>query len=221
MSGRGDSSSWLGWYDGRPLRERILLLCCLLAVLTTAAWLLIFQPGEREARRTRRQIGELQTRLVQLESRAAELQARGGQDPDRQNRLRVDALEQEAAQLQRRLEKSIVDLVPPREMPRLLKKLLAERRELTFLSLENLPPEPVDLQTGNDRDTQVPQLYRHRLRLEFSGSYLGLVRYLRQLTELPRHTVWEDIAIETRSYPEARVHLQLHTLSLSEGWIGG
>jgi len=59
------------------------------------------------------------------------------------------------------------------------------------------------------------------LQLTFSGDYLALLRYLRDLEELPRQLVWEDIAIETAEYPKSRVHLRVSTLSLREGWIGG
>ena len=48
-----------------------------------------------------------------------------------------------------------------------------------------------------------------------------MLAYLRQLEQLPRSMVWEDVAIETVRYPETIVRLQVHTLSLTEGWIGG
>lgn len=216
------SSNWLRWYDQRPLRERIVLVCGVVAMVVIGTYLLVIQPAQRDVHRTRQQIDQLRTELTQLETRAADIQAQAAQDPDQQNRERVAVLEQESARLQQQLEESIVTLVPPREMPPLLKKILAQRRDLNFIRLENLAPELVDLQAGNGQQKmQPPRLYRHRLQLEFSGTYLGLLQYLEALRALPRVMVWDEVAIETQTYPQAIVRLQLHTLSLSEGWIGG
>jgi MSHA biogenesis protein MshJ len=71
------------------------------------------------------------------------------------------------------------------------------------------------------QDVAIPALYRHRLRMEFSGDYLTMLKYLRQLEDLPRAMVWEKVEIESDDYPDATVRLQVYTLSLTEGWIGG
>jgi MSHA biogenesis protein MshJ len=57
--------------------------------------------------------------------------------------------------------------------------------------------------------------------MEFSGDYLTLLKYLRQLEDLPRSMVWEEVEVKSDDYPEATVRLQVYTLSLTEGWIGG
>ena len=51
--------------------------------------------------------------------------------------------------------------------------------------------------------------------------YLGLLAYLRQLDQLPRLLVWEEVAVETQEYPATTIRLRVYTLGLSEEWLGG
>ena len=221
MSGK-TSFSLARWYDQRPLRERIILLSAAVILLLVLVNLSVVQPCKKRLETARRQQLELETSLAYLIAREAEVNARKNVDPNLANRLRVEALEEKSAELQQQLEANIVNLVSPREMPELLKTLLTRQKKLHLLNLENLPPETVEIGPAADgQQGPSPVLFRHRLKMTFSGDYLTMLAYLRQLEQLPRSMVWEDVAIETVRYPETIVRLQVHTLSLTEGWIGG
>ncbi|MCW8860111.1 MAG: type II secretion system protein M [Deltaproteobacteria bacterium] len=215
------SSSMTQWFDQRPLRERALLLVCSFIVLIFLTSILVLQPLSQKTQSRRNELTELKNSLVELKTQETVVTARRNNDPDRENRLRLEILEQESSKLQQQLQASIVNLVAPRDMPELLKNLLTRQKNLQLVSLENLPPEQLVLEQKAAPDSLGPVLYRHGLRMEFSGDYLTLLRYLNQLEELPRALVWDEVDIETREYPESRVRIQVHTLSLSEGWIGG
>lgn len=209
------------WYDQRPQRERIALLICVAMVFLFLMNFLVFQPLSKQRVRAQSEVTKLKTALVELNSRELEIQKRVENDPDNENRLRLVALEKEAEKLQQQLKTNLVNLVSPQEMPGLLKDLLTQQKKLQLLSLENLAPELLKLDGDAVEDAVLPTLYRHRLRMEFSGDYLTLLKYLRQLEELPRSMVWEEVEVKSDHYPEATVRLQVYTLSLTEGWIGG
>ncbi|WP_321365649.1 type II secretion system protein GspM [uncultured Desulfuromusa sp.] len=217
-----DSSSSLAqWFDQRPQRERIALLICSVAVLLFLFNFLVLQPFSKQRALTQSELTELKTSLADLKSRELEIQGRAENDPDNENRIRLSALEQESEKLQQQLKTNIVDLVSPQEMPGLLKDLLTQQKRLRLLRLENLAPELLELGGPKTEDTTPPTLYRHRLQMEFSGDYLTLLKYLRQLEGLPRSMVWEEVEVKSEDYPGATVRLQVYTLSLTEGWIGG
>lgn len=209
------------WYDQRPQRERVALLICVVVVFLFLTNLLLLQPISKQRARAQGEVTELKTALVELKSRELEIQKRVENDPDNENRLRLATLEKEAEKLQQQLKTNLVNLVSPREMPELLKDLLTQQEKLHLLSLENLAPELLELDGETAEDAVLPTLYRHRLRMEFSGDYLTLLKYLRQLEDLPRSMVWEEVEVKSDEYPEATVRLQVYTLSLTEGWIGG
>lgn len=221
----GKSQSLFGWYDQRAKRERIVLLVCIVIVLLFLVNFFVFEPFSQQKIRAQAEVAQLQTSIADLMVRSAEVEVRRKNDPDKENRMRLVALEQEAEKLNRELETNIETLVSPREMAGLLKTLLTQQKKLQLLSLENLPPEllTIDKNKKGAETVSQPKLYRHRLRLEFSGDYLTLLKYLKQLEQLPRSLVWENVEVEAEadSYPQAKVRLQVYTLSLSEGWIGG
>ncbi|MCK4501543.1 MAG: type II secretion system protein M [Desulfuromonadales bacterium] len=209
------------WFDQRVKRERVVLLVCAVVVLVFLVNLLVLEPVSKQRRMATRSIADLTVKLDLLRIQEATILAREANDPNRKNRLRLEVLETESDHLQQQLETNIVNLVSPRDMPELLKSLLTQQKKLKLIALENLSPEPLNLDLQADESVVMPTLYRHRLNLKFSGDYLTMMRYLRQLEQLPQAMVWEQVEIETLKYPEATIRLQVYTLSLSEGWIGG
>lgn len=214
-------NSLIQWYEQRPLRERVMLLLCVLVVLAFLVNLVVLDPLSVQKRTVRREMTALQSQQVELRARESIVIARKDIDPDRENRTRLELLVEESKRLQDQLEAGIVNLVAPRDMPALLKDLLTQQKKLQLIKLENLPPRQLALNPGNSTETVGPVLYLHPLLIEFKGDYLTLLKYLRQLEELSRSLVWEDVDIETQTYPAATVRIKVYTLSLTEGWIGG
>jgi MSHA biogenesis protein MshJ len=231
------------WYDERPLRERIMVLACASVVVLYLAYLLLLQPLDGKNREVRREIDALRLRQKETAAQMMIVQSYKNVDPDRDNRRRLEALERESAKLQEELQAGISRLVAPKQMPDLLKELLTRQERLELLLLQNQPSEPILLanipvnaqqsaqqnaeqnaqQRGEQEGDAVPQpmLYRHRLHMTFRGDYMALLDYLRELENLPRAMVWEEVNIVTDVYPQATVELKVYTLSLVEGWIGG
>ena len=209
------------WYEQRQLRERILLLLCVLAVLFFVWDSLVFGSIGLRKKAVRNESNRLQLEVAELMTREQLVEARKGFDPDRDNRLLLEQLQADLTKDQRQLEESVGSLISPRQMPALLRQLLSRQQKLKLLSLENLPAEQLRIDEQVAEEELGPVLYRHRLRLEFSGEYLATLRYLKKLENLPRRLVWEKVEIETLNYPQAKVLLQVYTLSLEKGWIGG
>ncbi|MDB4470790.1 hypothetical protein N9063_00740 [Deltaproteobacteria bacterium] len=213
--------SLIEWYERRPLRERVLLLVCFLVVLFFVWDSLVMNPLALRKKNARNDANQLQIELTELDAREKLILARKDFDPDRENRQLLERLQAESDKNQRQLEGTVVNLISPQEMPELLRDLLVRQKKLRLLSLENLPAEALQINTQASADQLTPVLYRHRLRLEFSGDYLATLAYLKEIEGLPRRLVWEDVEIETLEYPRAKVRLQVYTLSLTKGWIGG
>ncbi|MEA3362032.1 MAG: type II secretion system protein GspM [Thermodesulfobacteriota bacterium] len=215
------SSMLFQWYDQRPQRERVVLLVCAVVVLIFLVNFLALQPFFEQRVAAQKEVVELKASLAELNAQEAAIKSRKESDPDQENRLRLEVLKGESRKLQQQLRANIVNLVSPQEMQELLKDLLTQQKQLQLISLKNLAPELLKLDQKAGEDIVTPTLYRHRLWMEFSGDYLTMLQYLRQLEQLPRAVVWEEVEIETQKYPETRVRLQVYTLSLTEGWIGG
>ncbi|MFN2355734.1 MAG: type II secretion system protein GspM [Desulfopila sp.] len=219
-------TSMIQWYDNRPLRERILLLACIAVVVLYLAHQFMLQPLDEKRRAARQEIDALQLEQKEIAAQKMIVEGYKNADPDRQNRRRLEVLEREAEKLHKELEAGIDSLIAPSHMPELLKELLTREEQLDLLLLQNQQPERIvlgDAKPGDDQEVEVvqPVVYRHPLHMKFSGDYLALLHYLRELEDLPRAMVWEEVDIATGAYPQATVELKVYTLSLMEGWIGG
>ncbi len=221
MKGRFSPGDLLEKFDSRTLRERAVLLICLLVVLFFLFDLLVLESIDQQKKADQAEVDRLKVSLVELFAREQVAKSRQGVDPDFPNQQKLTALQQQIGELHAQLEENVASLISPQEMPGLLKDLLQWQQKLRLISLENLPPEKLSVGSQGDETQPAPDLYRHRLQMEFSGDYLAILKYLRTLEGLPRSMVWEKLQIETQEYPVARVRLQVYTLSLSEGWIGG
>jgi MSHA biogenesis protein MshJ len=214
------------WYDQRPLRERILLLACISVVVLYLGHLLLLQPQEGKNRAARQEIKAQQLKQQEIAAQILLVESYKTADPDRQNRKRLEVLAQESEKLQEELQAGINSLVAPNHMPDLLKKLLTRQKQLELLLLQNQPPEPIILANAQ-QDAELkgeavqPVLYRHPLHVKFRGDFMALLHYLRELENLPRAMIWEEVNIATDIYPQATVEFKVYTLSLVEGWIGG
>jgi len=63
-------------------------------------------------------------------------------------------------------------------------------------------------------------MYKHGLRIQLSGQYPDILRYLGALEALPWKVFWGEVQLQTEKYPVSRVTLVIYTLSLDEAWIG-
>lgn len=221
MKMSGSLQNLVSWYEARPMRERILLLICLLVVLFFVWDAMVMNNLDRRKKSAQKRASQATVELVELAARQRVIEARKDFDPDQENRKQLQQLQIEVAKIQTQMEESVANLISPQEMPGLLKELLVQQQKLKLISLENQPAESLQISAAVAEEQSAPVLYRHRLQLEFSGSYLATLAYLKKLENLPRQMVWEALEIETQQYPQARVRLQVYTLSLSKGWIGG
>lgn len=208
-------------YEARPLRERILLLVCLVVVLFFVWDSLVMSSIDLRQKKAQSQSTQLRGELTELAARQQVIEARKDFDPDLENRQQLSQLKTAIDSTLQKLEASVGNLISPQEMAALLKELLVNQQNLKLIRLENRPAEALQINQALAEESFGPVLYRHRLVLEFSGGYLATLEYLKKLEELPRQMVWEELKIETQDYPQARVSLQVYTLSLSKGWIGG
>jgi MSHA biogenesis protein MshJ len=211
------------WLDTRSRRERVMLFSAVLAVGLFCSYVLYFSPQEINRTRIKAQITELDATVAALHSQAQAIKSRKQADPDREQRARQAQLQNELERLDRRLKALTIDLISPRDMAKVLRDLLIRQEGMKLVHLENLPAEDLLPAAEDKKESDGPKgthLYRHPIRIVFSGTYLQVLDYLRSLEKLPRKLFWDDLEIVVDDHPRAEISLTVHTLSLRKGWIG-
>lgn len=218
-------------FDSLTLRERLMILILLLALLV-GGWLNLFWDKESAIQvRIAGEIDQISEQNELLNAKLKGLVSQAESDPNVDIRKQIEQVKQVIAQMEGRIKDTAESLIEPVEMARLLERILLSSDNLNLVRLSTLKTEPL---TGDQKkddkaaevvDQQAAEeekqnIFRHGFIVEFDGDYLSVLRYLQSLEALPWQFFWDGIELSVTEYPVVRVKLQLHTLSLSEGWIG-
>jgi MSHA biogenesis protein MshJ len=207
------------WLDEQTLRERVLVVAVALVAFYAIWDLAIMSPLDAERRDVAAETEAVRTQIESLRAEFAALETRFQGDPNAENRDRKAALVASIAQLDRQLGERTDDLIPPGEMPRVLRDLVELEGALQIVRLESLPVESL-LKVEEGPAPARARVYRHGLVLELQGDYLATLQYLESLEALPWNLLWDSLEYRVDEYPDARVTLVVYSLSTQEGWIG-
>ncbi len=206
---------WFEQFEGRSLRERMLLLTAVLGVLLFLGFEFWLAPQLNAQHNWREKISKAEQQTEQFSVQVAKLEALMQQDPNRESRKRLAQVKMESSELDVQLRQQQQTLISPQMMTRVLEDVLRDL-PLKLVKLLKLPPE---IEIDSDIEG-VPRVYRHGLHLELEGSYGDTLDYLERLEKLPWRFAWEALDISMKQYPQATVILNLYTLSFDEVWLG-
>jgi len=105
-------------------------------------------------------------------------------------------------------------LMSPDRMIALLKELLYKKSNLTVVKFDVLPITTIA--SNVDGGTL---FYQHSLHIELEGQFESLTLYLDQIENLSEQLFWDDLIIETETFPILNIQLNVHTLSQNEEWL--
>lgn len=209
--------------DLLSLRERVLLLGALLVAAYSLWDMFLMQPLHADRQQLTERLQTLSRQLTVVEQETQALLQRPARDPAIEQHQRVARLQGDIRDLDLQLRDITATLIEPTQMVRIFEDLLVRRGGLTLIRVQSLAPEPF-LEPSDGAaaapDPLQSQVYRHRLELEFRGSYLAALDYLRAVEALPWELFWDSLVLEVVDYPETQITITVHTLSLREGWIG-
>jgi len=219
-------------FDALTVRERVMVLILVLATLAGAWFNLLWYPQSVFQGQIKNDIREIDGQIELLDTRLSGLVKQAERDPNEKIKRELEQLKRFITEMEGQIKGTTAALIEPREMAQLLEQMLLSNDALQLVRLSTLKTAP--LMGGQKADAEKSatpviddpasvaekNIYRHVFVIEFEGSYLAMLNYLKALEALPGRFFWDGIELTVTDYPTARVKLQLHTLSLSEGWIG-
>ena len=214
-------------YQALSLRERALVSLSLLIAIVVIWYMLLIDPMLTTTKTAQSQLVTIQTSLKSLQQQQQALGLKQQQDPLRELKDRVAQVNQHIASIDAQLKGKMHGLIAPQQMAKVLESVLKQHRDLKLVKLQSLPATPLVAEVSSDKKEQKdkqakksPEVFRHGLQLEFAGSYLATLGYLKSLQALPWEFYWDEVRLQVEKYPNAKVTIVVHTLSLTEGWIG-
>ncbi len=235
------ANKFQNWFTALSRREQIIIAAAVVLLPIYLFVQLSYLPNRQQQQRQVKRYQTVQHDNQALQQQLTEVEALLNDDANTRIKAQVVVVEQQISQFDRDLAENIHALVPPQQMGALLRDMLWQRTGLKLMSLKNLPPQAVvasqtentttnvnggdaatTAQEQTSADDNLPMLYRHPIRVEFSGSYPDILAYVITLQQLPQRLFWQRISIEVKEkYPLTQVTLDLYTLSFQKGLIGG
>jgi len=208
-------------FDALNERERISVLLLSAVAIVIIFMELFISPLNQKYDILGNQIAGLKTQTNQLQNQVKILKIKKNRDPDFQEKQKIKLLEEQVSNIDVRLKEKMLGLIEPKQMAKVLELVLAQNTDLKLQRVESLgavPLSPVKVKEGEEAEDF--GVYRHGLQIEFKGSYLSTLKYLKALDDLPWNFYWDVLELNVEKYPTSRIIITVHTLSFHEGWIG-
>lgn len=233
-------------YNARPVAEKWIIAAAVAGVLVWLYYLFVLTAQNTEVTALNRQLLTARAALISMEQREQAARQAAIDDPNQAVRLRIERALEEQERLDGLLTELAGNLVTPQAMTRLLTSMLQETGGIELVRVENLAPMPMrnaaaeqsanaatgqtgeaggsTATTSTDSSNSVverrQQVFQHSLVLELQGDFLSLIEYLGRVESFAASFFWDELTVEQETWPNARIRLQLHTLSTEEGFVG-
>jgi len=212
--------------DGTSLRERALIFFAAAFVTIAMVQVFLVAPMQEKQRRLTRDLGQSQSQIRALSEQTQSLVRSRAEDPDVQNRRKLEQLKRRLAELDRAMQGQQARFIDPRRIAGLLEELLTRNRRLQLVGLKSLPVSNLmqaDAAKAADPKAAKPAaeraIYKHGVELTVKGPYLDLLAYLRELERLPVQMFWSRMDLTAVEYPDSTLKLVVFTLSLDPAWM--
>jgi len=216
-------------FDERAMRERLMIIAGVLAIVAWAADTLLLTPAFTRWKEQHTQVRGLQQAAVQVRQERAEreVQARALQQQLLQDLSTWRKRVQESGQ---NLRQTGGELVPAGDMVAVLKGVLEQTGGLKLRSLQSVPRTEIAGPSAAASAASaasavvvatpdVGRLYRQGVDLEVEGSYDALLAYCQALEALPQHMLWGGMRLKADRHPHLVLTLRLYTLSPDRNWL--
>lgn len=212
-------------YQAFKSRERVIVVSGISVVLGVIWFNLLFNSIAQKSVANNTEIATLQTTVATLRQQQMTLTQQRNQDPNQAEKQRLQRTQEELAKLDAQLKEKLHTLIAPQQMASVLEAMLQQNAQLQLQRVQSMGVEPLLADNEEEADDEEKpaanvEVYRHSLEIEFTGSYMATLAYLKALQALPWDFYWDAVRLEVDKYPNARVVITVHTLSLREGWIG-
>jgi MSHA biogenesis protein MshJ len=216
-------------------REQILVSLACAAVLYMMIDTLFIAPTAAKHKRILQETAQKRQETELLSVQVREIAFKRSQDPDIDNRRRLEEMQIQLSRAQSAIKEQSAMLVAADQMSGMLERLLANHPRLELVELKTLPRSVIDLGSASKPDaggrppgptasgqtgTEAQRgIYRYGLELSVRGGYLDLLGYLRDIEALPGKVFWERMDLVVADFPSATLKLRIYTISFDSAWM--
>lgn len=202
-------------------RERLSIMLLSIVAISIIFIELFISPVNQKYDVVNKQIMTSKSQTQQLVSQTSVLKNKLNSDPYFHEKQKIKLLDEQIANINLRLKDKMHGLIEPAQMAKVLEVVLTQNTDLKLQRVESLGAVPLALKNVKEGDKpESLGIYRHGMQIEFKGTYLSTLEYLKALNKLPWNFYWDVLDLKVDKYPLSSIVITVHTLSFHEGWIG-
>jgi len=214
---------WQAWSEkflALSQREKIIIAAAALFLSGYMIYFLLIEPLSLEQQRREAHLKQISQELVDSRVQIDDIKVALRQDPNKQTKQEINALREELARLNRRLDKVMTDYVAPDKMARELTRLLTASNQVRVVGLSIETPQKIEIEMDADatNDTAL-SYYRHEFILQVQGDYFSLMAFVKSVLGENRQFRVNELAYVVNTHPTATLTLSLLTVSDSKNVI--
>jgi MSHA biogenesis protein MshJ len=217
-------------FESKSLRERLLLMIAIAALLyfiADASWL---TPQKKQLRQMSAQREAAQAETQRVAQKIELLSARLAKENGRERQAELDDLKRIIADADALLSE---DDGGSLKLSALLATMLHTTPGLRLMSLKTLPVVPLlpkassnagdrnaakhaalSLESSKDLSELPPvAIQQHTVEVVVRGHYLALLPYMESIRHYPKRLFWISASLEVSAFPDSNLHLRISTLS--------
>lgn len=199
-------------------REKWLISGCGLVAIVMLLFTLVLEPSVIKHGDLKQQLQSQSQQNQKTEADILLATAKLKRDPDQDIDIELEKLSKQSLQQAAELEQILGTLITPSQMAIMLEGVLAGTSGLELVSLES---QTAELISGTQEASNYNGYFIHPVRLELTGDYFSILKYLETLESLPVNYYWRSFQYSVEEYPKARLALEVYTLGTRQEFIGG
>ncbi|MDH5258803.1 MAG: hypothetical protein OEX07_12380 [Gammaproteobacteria bacterium] len=232
-------------YFGLSKTIRRVLLSGIFAAIYAVLDMAVIQPMMEEYSEVTKSISAVKAESKGFAAQLLNLQGTAGIDPSLSEKKQLEVATIKLGELEDSIKTATSNFVSPEQMSHFLSDLLKRSEKLSLISMENQNPDSIIVTTTKETKV-VPEnaivnqakrgqkpiveepkvevvgedkVYKHRVRLTLRGKYTDIANYLHEIEKMPWKLFWQELELQTETYPNSRVTLEIYTLSLKQDWL--
>jgi MSHA biogenesis protein MshJ len=198
-------------------REKVMVLVLAIGVTLFLLFELLLAPTLSQAEKLEANKTSITAKIANIDAETNLANARLSEDPNQPLAERIARLEKRIADMDNQFVHEINELIAPQDMPKVLQTIFSKSTGLEIIAMQSQPA--VNL-FANDPQNLSSSLYQHGLSLSFRGEFFAVMQFLQALESMEYQMYWHALDYDVEEYPQARVELEVFTLSSHPDFIG-
>jgi MSHA biogenesis protein MshJ len=206
-------------FDQLSVRERGLVVVTVVVAVCYLWWYLFAMQELETSKNLAQKNSAVESEIQLLNSTGDQIALRIKEGVNKSKLQQLNLLQDELERVRVELQEKTLELIEPDDMFELMQQMIFKDSKLKLTGLKRKQVRPAFEPDPQDNE-QAAEIYRHVMQINFEGSYLNILKYIKNLESLEWKLIWDRISLTLGEYPTVKVEIEISTLSDSQHWVG-